>query len=304
MKLAILFLFLFSHALHSGIEDYFKKVLDKPEVQQQLRNIDFIYMINLDERPEKYQHSLEQLAPYGISPYRFSAVNGWTLALETINSIGVPYESWMRRGLWGTTYSITNDGNPFHEIMKEGRDYFCHCVSRGVIGIALSHLSILQDAYDSGYETIWIMEDDIEVIRDPHSLSDRIDELDKLVGKGGWDVLFTDRDMKKQDGRYNPCLGYALRPNFSPTNFYSYKKRFNISRNLRCIGARYGTHSMIVRRSGMEKMLNFIKKNHLFFPIDMEYVLPDQIRLFTVIKDVVSNMPGSISDNGVPRYNN
>jgi hypothetical protein len=55
---------------------------------------------------------------------------------------------------------------------------------------------------------------------------------------------------------------------------------------------------MIIRRSGMEKILNFIKKNHLFFPIDMKYILPNQIRLFTVIKDVVSNMPGALSDNG------
>ncbi|MFI5334690.1 MAG: hypothetical protein ACHQT8_05960 [Chlamydiales bacterium] len=31
----------------------------------------------------------------------------------------------------------------------------------------LSHLSILQDAFDSGYETIWVMEDDIEVVRNP-----------------------------------------------------------------------------------------------------------------------------------------
>ncbi|MGL5264534.1 MAG: glycosyltransferase family 25 protein [Candidatus Rhabdochlamydia sp.] len=302
LKTAILFLILFSHAVHSGIEETFKKALYKPEIQRQLRNIDFIYMINLDERPEKYEHSLQQLAPYGIIPYRFSAVNGWNLPLEAINSIGIPYESWMRSGLWGTTYSITNDGNPFHEIMKEGTNYFCHCMSKGAIGCALSHLSVLQDAYDSGYETIWIMEDDIEVKRDPHILSDLMDELDALVGKEGWDILFTDQDTKGQDGKYVPCLGYAPRPNFSPSNPARFARKWNISRNLRSIGARYGTYSMIVRRSGMEKILNFIKNNHLFLPIDMENVLPDQIRLFTVINDVVSTLPRALSDNGGPNY--
>ncbi|MGL4540608.1 MAG: glycosyltransferase family 25 protein [Candidatus Rhabdochlamydia sp.] len=261
-------------------------------------------MINLDERPEKYQHSLQQLTPYGIIPCRFSAVNGWDLPLEIINSIGVPYESWMRGGIWGTSYSITNDGNPFHEVMQEGINYFCHCMSKGAIGIALSHLSILQDAYDSGYETIWVMEDDIEVIGNPHILSNLIDELDTLVGKEGWDILFTDQNTKGQDGTYIPCLAYALRPNFSPSDPNRFTRKRNISRNLRQVGARYGAYSMIVRRSGMEKILNFIKNNHLFFPFDMEFILPDQIRLFTVINDVVSTLPRALSDNGHPNYLN
>lgn len=301
-KLAILFFFFFSNIVYPRVEDCFKKISNKLEFQQQVRNIDFIYMINLEERPEKYQHSLEQLAPYEIVPYRFSAVNGWKLSLEAINTLGVHYQSWMRRGLLGTSYSITNDGNPFHEVMQEGRDYFCHSMSKGAIGIALSHLSVLQDAYDSGYETIWVMEDDIEVIGNPHILSDRIDELDALLGKKGWDILFTDQNTKGQDGRYISCLSYAPRPNFFPSDSNKFTGKYNISRNLRWIGARYGAYSMIVRRSGMEKILNFIKNNQLFLPFDMEYTQPNQIRLFTVIKDVVSTLPKAPSDNAEPNY--
>ena len=40
------------------------------------------------------------------------------------------------------------------------------------------------------------MEDDIEVLQNPHRLSDLIDQLDLLVGSDGWDILFTDRDIK------------------------------------------------------------------------------------------------------------
>lgn len=164
VKLALLFSVFFFNIVHSAFEDHFKKVSDKSG-SHQIRNIDFIYMINLDERPEKYQLSLQQLAPYNIFPCRFSAVNGWQLSIETINAVGTPYAFWMRRGLWGTFYSLQNNGDPSHEVMQsEGRVYFCHCLSHGAIGIALSHLSVLQDAYDSGYETIWVMEDDIEVI--------------------------------------------------------------------------------------------------------------------------------------------
>lgn len=302
IKLAVLSFILFVNALHAKIEDYFKKILDKSDFQQ-IRNIDFIYMINLDERPEKYQYSLQQLAPYGIVPYRFSAVNGWQLSLQEINTIGVPYEPWMKKGIWGTFYPMENNGKASHEIIhSEGINYFCHCLSSGAIGIVLSHLSILQDAYDAGYETIWVMEDDIEVIRNPHSLSDRIEELDALVGKEGWDILFTDQDTKGRDGRYISCFSYSPRPNFSPADPEKFSKRYTISPNLRSIGARYGAYSMIVRRSGMEKILEFIKHYQIFLPFDMEYTQPDQMRLFTIIDDIISTLPRALSDNASPNY--
>jgi len=64
-------------------------------------------------------------------------------------------------------------------------------MSRGAIGIILSHLSVLQDAYDAGYETIWVMEDDIELLGNPHSVSDLISELEpfdrgRYAGPVGW----------------------------------------------------------------------------------------------------------------------
>ncbi|VHO04983.1 glycosyltransferase family 25 protein [Candidatus Rhabdochlamydia sp. T3358] len=302
IKWVVLSCVLLFNILHAAIEDYFKKISDK-SASHQIRNIDFIYMINLDERPEKYQISLEQIAPYEIFPYRFSAVNGWELSLAAINAMGLRYESWMQQGIWGTFYPMQHSGSHFHEIMQvNNENYFCHCMSKGAIGIVLSHLSILQDAYDSGYETIWVMEDDIQVIRNPLILSDLIDELDNLVGKSNWDILFTDQDTKGRDGRCVPCFSYAQRPNFFPLDPEKFSKRYNVSPNLRYVGARYGAYSMIVRRSGMRKILNFIKNYSLFLPFDMEYTQPDQIRLFTVIDDVVSTLPAALSDNSAPYY--
>ena len=133
----------------------------------------------------------------------------------TINAIGLQLAPWMEAGYWGTYYEIGEE--PQHEIIyKVGRTYFCHCMSRGAMGIVLSHLSILQHAYDAGYETIWVMEDDIEVIRNPHLLSSYITQLDDLVGKEGWDILFTDQDSKNGRGEHVTCWGYCWRPDFSP----------------------------------------------------------------------------------------
>lgn len=300
--ISVIFVVVFG-TLFAGIENYYKIPLNKSEIEpHQMRNIDFIYMINLDQRPEKFIHSLNELAPYEIIPYRFSAVNGWELSLEDINEVGVKFETWMKQDLMGTYYLLEDNGEPHHEIMQHvGKNYFCHCMARGAIGIALSHLSILKDAYDSGYETIWVMEDDIEVIKDPHLISGLIERLDKLVGKNGWDFLFTDFDTKNKAGEYVPCLGAAIRPNFSPVNPYKFIERVDISPEFRKVGARYGAYSMIVRRSGMKKMLDF-NKNGIFLPYDMEYTLPDDIRMYTVREDIVSTQPNALSDNGAPNY--
>ena len=58
-------------SLSAGISSYLKPITDKSG-DHSMRNIDFIYTINLDKRPEKFALCTEQLNPYGIFPYRFS----------------------------------------------------------------------------------------------------------------------------------------------------------------------------------------------------------------------------------------
>jgi GR25 family glycosyltransferase involved in LPS biosynthesis len=263
-------------------------------------------MINLDKRPEKWQMSIEQLAPYGIFPHRFSAVNGWELSLETINDVGLKYSPEMEWGIMGTSYLMDGNFEPHHSVIANyGQTYFCHCMARGTIGCALSHISVLQSADKAGYETIWVMEDDIDVRRDPHLISDLIDRLDRLVGKDNWDILFTDRDIRKSDGDYNPCYWAAARPdfmNFTQRNDYS--SRVYLNEEFMKIGARYGAHSMIIRKSGIKKLLQFFRAHQIFLPYDMDYLLPPGIKLYAVLDDVVSNLPKALSDNGGANYLN
>ncbi len=295
-------LMIFCVSLHAGIERHFKKAEGKSD-QNRMKNIDFIYCINLDQRPEKFASCTERLHPYGIYPYRFSAVNGWELTLESINDVGVNLTPEMDTSHFGTRYPLDYHGQPLHEVVHNlGQTYFCHCMSLGAIGIVLSHLSILQDAYDSGYETIWVMEDDIEVIQNPHLLSSLIEQLDATVGNRNWDVLFTDRDTKNNNGEYVPCTSYAWRPNFRPPHPKNFQKRSNISHEFFRVGARYGAYSMIVRRSGMKKILGFIKQYRIFLPYDMDFYLPPGINMFAVYNDVISTQIKALSDNGGPNY--
>ncbi len=303
IKLLIsLFCFCFQCVFCLEIDHYLKKIPDKTE-DYSMGSIDCVYMINLDERPEKFEKCLNVLMLYGIVPLRFSAVNGWELSMDAINDLGVECNPWVGDPRTATCYLPENNGEPHHEPMSEwGRTYFCHCMARGSIGIVLSHLSILQDAFDSGYETIWVMEDDVDLIQNPHILSDLVDELNDYVGKDGWDILFTDRDTKNSYGQYVPNTSYAWRPNFIPDDPGRFAARSQVGNSFRSVGARFGAYSMIVNRPGMKKLLDFIKEYHIFVPYDIDYALPPGMRLFTVLEDVVSTQPGAPSDNGGPNY--
>lgn len=299
-----MFLWVFSYA---GIEDYLKKAEGKSDAHK-MRNIDFIYMINLDERPEKFMQASEQLHRYGIYPYRFSAVNGWKLPLETINGVGLKYQPGMTP-LMSTTYSLNAEGGLIqnHEFMKElGKTYFCHRMPLGSVGCALSHISILEDAWNSGYKTIWVLEDDIEAVKDPRIISDLIDKLDMLVGEDHWDVLFTDQNYRLPTGEYLTTYGAAKRPDLDNSIRERYSDKYTVNQNIspdfRKIAARFTTHSMIIRRSGIKKLLEFSKKHMIYLAYDLENYLVPGINRYSFTYDVVTNMIGAPTDNELPYY--
>jgi len=299
MLSALFFLFL-AHA-EAGIEKYFKPAENKTEVSS-IAGVDYVYMINLDPRPERYERTMQALQPYGIRPYRFSAVNGWKLSYQAIDELGIVYEPWMPPGPIASVYRHV-DGKEYmsFEIMKEpGVCYYSHSLSRGAIGCLLSHLSILQDAYDSGYKTIWIMEDDIRVVSNPHELSFLISTLDNWAPD--WDVFFTDNEVKGAGGTPVPCLMIRPRPlvKLQPLDFYL--QRSYVTSDMIRIGMRFGSASMIVRRSGMKKILDFFKSYKLYFPYDIDYFFVPDIHFIACTRDIVTNIAGGESDNGQPTY--
>lgn len=287
--------------LHGELVDHLKKAPGKGS-NHSMKNIDFIYMINLDKRPEKFAQASAQLHAHGIFPYRFSAVNGWNLTLEAINDVGLKYQIGMTP-LMATVYPLEAEGLISHEFMTDiGKTYFCHCMARGTIGCALSHISVLQDAWDSGYETIWVMEDDIEVVMSPWHFPDLIEKLDLLVGKDNWDVLFTDRDYRTGKDQHLKAYGAAKRPDMDCTQKARYQEQYTmnvqVSPDFSKVSARFGTHSMIIRRCGIKKLLEYSKAHAIFLPYDLDNYLVPGINRYATVCDIVTNMLGALSDNG------
>lgn len=291
------------HPSEYRLERFFRKLEQKPE-DHTFEEIDYLYMINLDERPEKYSKAAGGLELYGIHPFRFPAISGWDLSLQTIEEIGVkfPPHSLKSKFMGSVYYEIDKTLYRSNEFIQEdGRTYFSMGLSQGAIGIVLSHLSILQDAYHSGYRTIWVMEDDVEAVDDPREIPGLIRSLDAI--DPDWDILFTDTDTKDVNGTHVPCRALAARPNFCKETFAEFLQRFYpVSNDLSRIGMRYGAYSMIIRRSGVEKILRHFETYGVFLPYDMDFWLVPNIKMYSVNKDIISHAAGSLTDNNYPNY--
>lgn len=279
----------------TNLKDFLKPALNK-ENKRQMDQIDFIYMINLDKRPEKFVEACAQLRPYGIKPYRFSAVNGWDLPHSVFDQVGVrllqnPLEKWL-----ATTFKdVLGKTERIYTSLNDTDTFFSFGMTHGTVGCILSHLSVLQDALNSGYRTIWVMEDDIEVKSDPFQIPQLIKRLNRI--DPDWDILFTDADSKNTEGHYVPCLTLAYRPNFPFDPYDTYlEKSYPVDADLSRTGMRYGTYSMIVKESGIKKILNFYKKYALFLPYDMDFWLIHDLKMYRTNYDIVSPQVGSISD--------
>lgn len=163
---------------------------------------------------------------------------------------------------------------------SECKTIFSPYMSFGAFGCALSHLSIFQDAYDTGYETIWVMEDDILVNENPHEMTALIQELDGLTDSN-WDILYTDSD-------YQVDLWCMWRPDFPLLDASDFGNRTKISKNFTKIAARTRTHSMVIRRSGVEKILNHLKSHGLFLPYDHEIAFATGMQMYMTERPFVT----------------
>jgi GR25 family glycosyltransferase involved in LPS biosynthesis len=286
--------------LCGGVIDHLRQVDDQTPCRS-LPHIDTIYVINLDKRPEKYALVSKELSKYGITPQRFSAINGWELPLDTIRDIGVSFAPSMPP--LSPLKRFTVEGEVLDRVPREGEVYFAPGMTRGAIGTALSHLSVIRDAYDKGHETIWILEDDITAVQDPRLLSDVIERLNDEVGRDGWDLLFTDFETRNQRGEYvETHKGYFPRLNFTPEGPFPFHINYPCSPLFRRVEVRSGAYSMVLRRSGMRKLLEFFATYNLFHPYDVDYLAPPGMRAYSPRGDIVISQTGIFSDNRQPGY--
>jgi hypothetical protein len=150
---------------------------------------------------------------------------------------------------------------------------------------------VLYDAYTSGYETIWVLEDDISVIQDPHILALRIEELDSLIDKE-WDILYTDSDYLTLEFPGIPIIKQLMmkwRPDMPFFDLYPLLEHMPLGEHFFKIGSRNRTHSYLIRRSGMKKILKFYHEQGMFLPIDHELAFIPDLKFYIVDEAIVTH---------------
>ena len=112
--------------------------------------IDFVYVINLATDSQEIYNKISELNfKNPVNFYEFPAVNGWDLVEGKIDS---PYQ--FKEANW---WKLPD--NP----KEPQNDWWSRNLTPGEIGCALSHYSVIEGAYNSGYENVLILEEDFKV---------------------------------------------------------------------------------------------------------------------------------------------
>lgn len=220
-----------------------------------LDGIDCLYLINLDRRPERLARMQTLLSEYGLHAQRFDAVDGQALTLKTKNTLFGPYRI---------------------------------CMTNGAIGCLLSHLSILQDAYERGFACIWVLEDDVNFLENPHILPSLLHALQAHDPE--WDLFFTDTDSKNSQGqRFLPPTS-KFRPNQPERPLSYYHKKERIGPYFFRIQQRLGTWSMFLSRKGIKKILDYYRHVYLWSPYDIDLYYAQDLHTYTPQRDIVTHI--------------
>lgn len=228
--------------------------IELTENESGISPIDCVYVINLKERSEKWEYIQEELKKRGVKPNRVNAINGWKLSDEVKQELAGPYQ-----------------------VRQPG----------GAIGCLLSHISVYKDAYERGFDHIWVLEDDAEFLENIGRISPLLSRLSEIDPE--WDVFYTDVDCRDDnDGYYinNYTIG---RPGqvLLPPEYY--KTRNLVDESIMRIRSRYGTTSMIISKRGVEKLWNYFSHVNIWIAIDCDIHFIPSIRQYSPTFEIVTN---------------
>jgi len=248
------------YSYETPVANYLKDI-EITEFNSNLEGVDCIYVINLDERIQKWKRMKKLFKQQGLHINRVSGINGWRLPKQ---------------------------------VQKELAGSYPLRMSGGQIGCLLSHISVVRDAYRRGFDLIWVLEDDVEFTGDVNHLPALLSNLSEI--DPDWDVFYTDVDSKNDKGEYVPSLASDFRPDQSYFPLSYYTKRTQAGREIMKIGQRFGMYSLFISRKGIKKILDYFTHVYVWAAVDIDIHYIPNINEYSAMRDIVSIHSRSISD--------
>lgn len=235
--------------------------IDISEYNSGIEFVDCIYMINLDERAEKWMKMKGILQKNKLKVNRVRGINGWKISDEAQKELAGPYPVQL---------------------------------CGGQLGCLLSHISAIKDAYERGFEVILMLEDDVEILEETKQISHILSDFSRV--DPDWDILFTDTDQRAEYGGYYRPLTVDPRPDQQVYPLEYYFTRLWITNELMQTRYRWGLHSYLISRKGVKKVLDYFTHVYLWSPIDVDIHHIPGMRKYSSTKDILTNQRFAISD--------
>lgn len=220
--------------------------IELTEFHSGIKSIDCIYVISLEERYDRWQRTQSLCHSNGLFVNKVNAINGWKLSRRALQELTTPH----------------------------------HQITKGAVGCLLSHLSILRHALDHQFNTIWIMEDDVTFVNNPHQIRSLLKELSQKDPE--WDLFYTD---------IRNHWNYVIKP---------LKQKDFITDRLVKVGRRYGTHSIIISKKGIKKIFKYFSEKKFSTPIDIDIHSIPHIQKYSPAWHITSVVESSVSDTEIP----
>lgn len=179
-----------------------------------------VYIINLVRRSDRRKLMEYKLNKVGLSNYEF---------FDAIDGYDKQYDR-----LYKKVNKVNNNFN-----------------SRGALGLILTYVKLLEDAYQKNYSSIIILEDDVNIHKNYKSL---LALFNNVITKRHYDIIW---------------LG-ANQPKISNKQIDDIKKKNRYRPEPHKGNYTYGTYSMIITLNGIEKLRQHINNNNIMNlrPID------------------------------------
>lgn len=228
-----------------------------------------IYVINLDWKKERWERIKAISTENKIYVNRFSAIDGWQLSRAERKELTGPY--------------------PIR-------------INPGEFGCLLSHLSILKHASEKEYNTILVLEDDIEIPKELDEISFLLDKLHAI--DPDWDIFYLDTDPTHPDGVFtNTCMYYLdPRPGQKLQDNNYYRKKVNVDDCFTRIRRRYCTYSMLISKKGIEKILNYFSHLYVWSALDIDIHYIPGIHQYNSTKEIITTDRSTDTDTTVTTY--